>query len=49
VQYLFSGPDKSQDGCSDSRYAGRENQTTFGFLMDRKPVLDNFEVGVIEP
>jgi hypothetical protein len=46
VSSLRPGHKHSRD---DSRHTGREHQTAFGFLVDRKPIVDNFEVWVIEP
>ena len=48
VQYCFASFHVSEDCRDDGRHAGREHQSGFGFLVDRKPILDNFEVWVIE-
>ena len=48
VQDHLAGPHLCQDGGGDRRHAGREHQTLLGLLVDGEPILDDFEIGVIE-
>src|SRR2546430_8025199 len=48
MQYCFARSHVSEDNRDNGRHAGREYQPAFSFLVDCKPILDDFEVWMIE-